>query len=66
MSWKADLWRNGYLKTVDENGVQHSVSLPRTDTQEIMNMCLSCTKKKCNGNCIDIRRKKNETKSRDN
>lgn len=34
--------------------------------QELIDICLNCTKKKCNGNCIIIRRKRNETKSRNN
>lgn len=30
------------------------------EEQEIIDFCLNCTKKKCNGNCKEIRRKKNE------
>lgn len=36
------------------------------EEQELIDFCLNCTKTQCNGNCSDLRRKRNEAKSRNN
>lgn len=66
MNWKTQIYRNGYVSTIKESGGKRKPKTTQAESQEKINMCLTCTKKKCNGNCIDIRRKKNERESRDN
>ena len=62
MNWKYQIHKNGYLRTIDESGTKRKPKAPQTEPKEKIDMCLNCTKKKCNGNCIDIRRKEMKNK----
>lgn len=50
--------KDGYISAKKPKGIDklYKENIPTTDQREI-DMCLSCTEKKCNGNCIKIKRK---------
>ena len=58
MNWKSQIIQNGYVNTTNESGTKRKSKRLRAEPKENIDMCLNCTKKKCNGNCIDIRRKR--------
>ena len=64
MNWKYQIAKNGFIRTTDESGKTHLTRPPNSDSKEMIDMCLNCAKKKCNGNCNEIRRKRNETENR--
>lgn len=53
--------RDGMAHTVKtEFYYDTPIKLISTQEKELIDFCLNCTKKKCNGNCNEIRRKRNE------
>lgn len=66
MNWKSQIYKNGFIRTIDESGKKIITRTTKSKSQDKIDICLNCIKKKCNGNCNEIRRKINEAKSRNN
>lgn len=48
--------QNGSIKVVDESyRTKRKPRIELEEPQEIISFCLKCTRKKCNGNCKEIR-----------
>ena len=58
MNIKKQIYKHGYITTVNESGKKIVTKFAQSDSQNRINKCLNCTKPKCNGNCIEIRRTK--------
>lgn len=59
MNWKSQIYKNGFIMTIDESGNKNTKRKPKNESQNKINICLNCTKNKCNGTCNEIRRKRN-------
>lgn len=66
MNWKTQIYKYGYIRTINESGKKRITRTSKSKSQDKIDICLNCTKKKCNGNCNKIRRKRNETECRNN
>lgn len=58
MNWITQIYKYGYIRTTDESGKKHKSKNSQSKKQEKIDICLNCTKNKCNGDCNEIRRKK--------
>lgn len=65
MNWITQIHKYGIVRImpIEEKPKKYKSKLNKKENIEI---CLNCKKEFCNGNCKDIRRNKNETKSKNN
>lgn len=57
MNIKTYIHKYGYIKSTTEYNRSKLIRTKdvNTDTKEMIEMCLSCKLKRCNGNCLKIR-----------
>ena len=64
MSLKSMFDENGHIRLAPKISDGERIKPISKEEQRLIDICLECKKKKCNGNCKEIRRAKNETKIR--